>query len=112
MPNKFVIITLTDLCIVILSSSYQDPIRQTVVAPDQVQYYFHLAQHHAVSMQQQQQQPQQGQQAPQAQQAQQQIATQVQQQQVAASTQPQTLITGVPTQQIVTMAVSYIYPQE
>ena len=31
----------------------QDPIRQTMVAPDQVQYYFQLAQHHAVTMQQQ-----------------------------------------------------------
>lgn len=89
---------------------YQDPIRQTVVAPDQVQYYFQLAQHQAISMQQQQQQQQQGQQAPQQapppQQQQQQMATQVQQQQVTVSTQPQAIITSVPQQQIVTMAVS------
>ena len=80
------------------------------MAPDQVQYYFQLAQHHAVTMQQhqaqqQQQQQQQAQQAP-PQQQQQQLTTQVQQAQVAASTQPQTIITSVPQQQIVTMAVS------
>ena len=89
--------------------SRQDPIRQTVVAPDQVQYYFQLAQHHAVSMQQQQQQQQQGQQAPQQApppQQQPQMASQVQQQQVTVSTQPQAIITSVPQQQIVTMAVS------
>ena len=95
-----VFISLNNIC--------QDPIRQTVVAPDQVQYYFQLAQHHAVTMQQQQQQQQQGQQAPQqAQQQQPQMAAQVQQQQVTVSTQPQAIITSaVPQQQIVTMAVS------
>ena len=79
-----------------------------MVAPDQVQYYFQLAQHHAVTMQQQQQQQQQPQQPPQAQQ-QQQLTTQVQQQQVAVSTQPQAIITSVPQQQIVTMAVSNLF---
>ncbi|XP_048582271.1 nuclear transcription factor Y subunit gamma-like isoform X2 [Nematostella vectensis] len=78
----------------------QDAIRQTVVAPEQVQYYFQLAQHHAVSMQQQQ--------------GQQQIPGQVpQQQQVAAAaaaaatttSQPQAIITSMP-QQVVSMATT------
>ena len=84
----------------------QDTIRQAVVAPDQVQYYFQLAQHHAVATMQQQQQQQQQQPSQQPAAQPQALPTQVAVQPQQVTTQPQAIIANTQPgqQQVITMA--------